>query len=247
MAKRTTLGRLLRVAAVTVVVCLGAGAALWYVIPRYFPGVASGGQGTTVLARDSYGNSDVRVLPADISRAQTPLAKLLPRGWKRAPRKIAIEKSKRTLSVYSGEKRLKTYFVALGASPEGPKTRRDDGRTPEGAFYVCGKNPQSSYELSVLISYPDQKSAKDGLKEGIINKPIHDKVVEAQRRQGVPPQDTRLGGSIYIHGGGIGMISRDLTHAIVEDWTLGCIAMRSEDIREVYRFASIGTTVVIRK
>jgi hypothetical protein len=50
----------------------------------------------------------------------------------------------------------------------------------------------------------------------------------------MPPQETVLGGSIRIHGGGAG-----------EDWTLGCVALRDEDVVELFRHVQVGTPVEI--
>ena len=50
----------------------------------------------------------------------------------------------------------------------------------------------------------------------------------------MPPQETPLGGDIYIHGGGTG-----------KDWTLGCVALEDEDIRALYAVVKEGTVVRI--
>jgi WD40 repeat protein len=51
---------------------------------------------------------------------------------------------------------------------------------------------------------------------------------------GIPPQDTALGGEIFIHGGGTG-----------SDWTLGCIALADARIDWLFAAAGPGTVVVI--
>jgi lipoprotein-anchoring transpeptidase ErfK/SrfK len=50
----------------------------------------------------------------------------------------------------------------------------------------------------------------------------------------MPPQNTKLGGEIYIHGHGAG-----------SDWTWGCVALENEDVKELYEAVSMGTTVTI--
>ena len=50
----------------------------------------------------------------------------------------------------------------------------------------------------------------------------------------MPPQRTRLGGEIYIHGGGTD-----------GDWTRGCIAMADRDIEEIFEAIAVGTPVRI--
>ncbi len=49
-----------------------------------------------------------------------------------------------------------------------------------------------------------------------------------------PPQNTRLGGDIYIHG-----------HGAQSDWTWGCVALENEDIRELFDAVNVGTPVTI--
>ena len=46
--------------------------------------------------------------------------------------KIVIVKSARTMTLLNGDKILKTYKVALGTVPVGPKRVEGDHKTPEG-------------------------------------------------------------------------------------------------------------------
>lgn len=237
-----SVSRLVRVAAVTAAVCLVVAGALWVVLERC--SAHEGGIGTKVLPASYNGSRPTRAMP-DSLFSDKPLAGLLPEGWENSEKSIVIEKSRRFLSLYSGKTRVKTYFTALGGHPIGPKTRLNDLKTPEGVYHVCRKNPHSGYGLGLFISYPGEKDAKIGLTKGIINKPIYDKVCDAVRSKGIPPQDTKLGGNVAIHGGGIGAISNDLRRALITDWTFGCPALRTSDIREVYDFAEVGTKIVI--
>ena len=118
---------------------------------------------------------------------------------------------------------VRTYHVGLGLTPEGDKVRSGDHRTPEGEFYVFTKNPKSAFYLSLGISYPNVEHARRGLRDGLIStRPIRP-IVEANKRKQTPPQNTKLGGSIYIHGNG----SRT-------DWTWGCVALENEEVKELY-------------
>ena len=49
-----------------------------------------------------------------------------------------------------------------------------------------------------------------------------------------PPQNTKLGGDIYIHGNGA-----------QSDWTWGCVALENDDMRELFDAVSVGTSVRI--
>jgi lipoprotein-anchoring transpeptidase ErfK/SrfK len=58
--------------------------------------------------------------------------------------------------------------------------------------------------------------------------------LRALKTKKTPPQNTALGGDIYIHGNGAG-----------SDWTWGCVALENEDIRELFDATRVGTPVVI--
>jgi murein L,D-transpeptidase YafK len=57
--------------------------------------------------------------------------------------KIVIMKSARTMTLLSGPKILKTYRVALGSVPIGPKRVEGDHKTPEGDYRIDAKNSHS--------------------------------------------------------------------------------------------------------
>src|SRR5215471_6079138 len=151
-----------------------------------------------------------------------------------APR-IVVRKSERRLLLYSGDKLVRTYRVGLGLSPVGDKVREGDRRTPEGNFYIFTKNDKSSFYLSLGISYPNAAAAERGLRDGLISKSQYDTILAALSARKAPPQNTRLGGDIYIHGNGSG-----------SDWTWGCVALENEDIRELFNLVGVGTPVSIR-
>lgn len=147
---------------------------------------------------------------------------------------VLIEKSAHRLTVYDGEVAAKTYRCAVGGG-QGDKAREGDRCTPEGVFYICLKNPQSQYVLSLGLSYPNIEDAQRGLGEGLISRDQYRRIVYAIRNGRPPPWDTALGGEIMIHGNGAG-----------RDWTLGCVALDDNDIRELYPALPVGTVVKIR-
>ena len=151
-----------------------------------------------------------------------------------APR-IGVRKSERKLMLYSGDKLVRTYRAALGLSPLGDKVREGDRRTPEGDFYIFTKNDRSAFYLSLGISYPNAAHAERGMRDGLINKSQYDTILAALSAHKAPPQNTRLGGDIYIHGNGSG-----------SDWTWGCVALENEDIRELFNLVGVGTPVSIK-
>lgn len=148
--------------------------------------------------------------------------------------KIVVTKSKRVLQLYSADRVVRTYRVGLGLSPVDDKIRAGDRRTPEGDFYICLKNPYSKFYLSLLISYPNQTHAERGLRDGLLTRGQYNQTISAIKRKRVPPQNTRLGGELFIHGNG----SRS-------DWTWGCVALDDKDIRELFDAVPVGTPVTI--
>ena len=151
-----------------------------------------------------------------------------------APR-IVVKKAQRKLFLYSDDKLIRTYRVGLGLSPVGDKVREGDRRTPEGDFYIFTKNDKSAFYLSLGISYPNATHATRGLRDGLINQTQYDTIMQALKAHKTPPQNTKLGGDIYIHGNG----SRS-------DWTWGCVALEDTDIRELFNAVSVGTPVTIK-
>lgn len=136
--------------------------------------------------------------------------------------RVVIKKNERKLMLMSGDAVVKSYRVALGKDPVGHKKQEGDNRTPEGKYVIDKHNPNSSFHLSLHISYP---SAADRERAG---------------RDGVRP-----GGDIMIHGlkngmGWIGPLHR------MTDWTQGCIAVTNEEIEEIYSLVADGTPIEIQ-
>jgi murein L,D-transpeptidase YafK len=148
--------------------------------------------------------------------------------------KIVVKKGQRQLLLFSADKLVRTYRIGLGLNPLGDKVRQGDRRTPEGDFYIFTKNDKSAFYLSLGISYPNAPAAERGLRDHLINKTQYDVIMHALRAKQGPPQNTLLGGDIYIHGNGAG-----------SDWTWGCVALENEDIRELFDAVSVGTPVLI--
>ena len=113
--------------------------------------------------------------------------------------RILVEKSARRLSIFRDGNQIKTYRIALGRSPVGPKSEEGDMKTPEGLYKIDGRNPQSSFHLALHISYPSDDDDKRAAARGV-----------------------SAGYDIMLHGiqngrGWIGAFHR------WNDWTAGCI------------------------
>ncbi|MPN43913.1 hypothetical protein SDC9_191474 [bioreactor metagenome] len=84
-----------------------------------------------------------------------------------APR-LVVYKGERRLELYDGDTLVDTYSIGLGFSPEGAKEREGDGKTPEGDYYICTRNSNSRFYLSLGVSYPNKADAESGLSDGLI-------------------------------------------------------------------------------
>jgi murein L,D-transpeptidase YafK len=135
--------------------------------------------------------------------------------------KVLIEKKDRRLTLLSGGEIIKTYKIALGGDPVGPKERQGDNKTPEGTYIIDSRNRNSGYHLSLHISYPNEKDRKRA------------------KKLGVSP-----GGDIMIHGIKNGLSWVGAFHAEV-DWTQGCIAVTDAEMEEIDRLVPNGTRVEI--
>jgi murein L,D-transpeptidase YafK len=136
--------------------------------------------------------------------------------------KIVIVKSTRTLNLMSGDRVIRTYRVALGRNPAGPKARQGDHKTPEGLYVVDAKENPSRFHLALHISYPNQLD-----------------------RERAHEDNVNPGGDVEIHGieNGLGWIGRLHRHV---DWTDGCIAVTDSEIDEIWKVTAVGTKVEIR-
>jgi murein L,D-transpeptidase YafK len=152
--------------------------------------------------------------------------------------RITVAKRSRQLSLLSGPELVRTYPIALGRNSEADKSVEGDEATPHGEFYICAKNPRSRYFLSLCISYPNAEDAERGLAAGLISVGEHAQILDAVNARRMPPQKTRLGGEIYIHGHGHGDRSEP-------QGTRGCIALNDADMQDLYDRVSIGTPVII--
>jgi murein L,D-transpeptidase YafK len=152
-----------------------------------------------------------------------------------------IEKAARKLHLYVGTCLEGSYPVALGRNWAADKVVEGDEATPLGEFYICSKNPRSKFFLSMCLSYPNVEDAERGLTAGLITPEEHRDILAAVREKRLPPQHTRLGGQIYIHG-------QDPTvrPEAPKDWTRGCIAVENGTMQRLYDRIALGTPVLVR-
>jgi murein L,D-transpeptidase YafK len=136
--------------------------------------------------------------------------------------RVLVLKRERTLELLSREKVIRSYKVALGGDPIGPKARQGDHKTPEGVYVLDSRNAHSQFYKSIHISYPSVRER------------------EAARQRGVSP-----GGDVFVHGlpNGYGWVGS--SHRL-KDWTDGCIAVTNTEMDEIWQAVADGTPIEIR-
>lgn len=136
--------------------------------------------------------------------------------------RLVVDKSERTLTLIWQGAPIKTYRIALGGEPVGPKLERGDQRTPEGVYTVKKKLPDSGFHRALVLSYPNPEDR------------------ERAKAAGVSP-----GSDIAIHGLKSGFDWLGSAHVLF-DWTDGCIAVTNREMEELWRAVPQGTPVEIR-
>jgi murein L,D-transpeptidase YafK len=129
---------------------------------------------------------------------------------------VRVFKADRRMDLMHFDTVLRSFVIDLGRTPLGHKTTEGDGRTPEGSYVINRRNPNSSYHLSIGISYPNEAD-----------------YLQADAR------DVEPGGDIFIHGRG-GMFRR-----LPPDWTEGCISVSDREIEDIYAMVHNGTPIEI--
>jgi murein L,D-transpeptidase YafK len=161
---------------------------------------------------------------------------------------------------------VKAYRIQLGWRPHGPKERLGDQKTPEGAYVICA-HAASTYHRGLWLAYPNAADARRGREAGLIGPKEFQAILAKLGAGACPPQDTKLGGAILLHGQLPELTARlarkhradpsslrtgwqpgDADPATMKefaDWTDGCVALFNPDIRELYEWIADGTAVII--
>ena len=125
---------------------------------------------------------------------------------------IWVEKAERKLHLIKESVVVRSFPISLGRQPIGSKQRVGDLRTPEGVYFIDGRNPNSKFYLSLHISYPSWKDWKEAFTQGY--SPGHSIMIHGE------PSDAGERRALRIAGN--------------RDWTDGCIALSNRDMREVW-------------
>lgn len=132
--------------------------------------------------------------------------------------------------------------IAIGRGGAARLRVRDDGKTPIGEFEIAWIGEESQYHMFFGLNYPNLERVQKAYDRDEIDRITYYRIKDAITLGEVPPQNTKLGGYIGIHGLG----NKDLKVHQEYNWTLGCIALTNQEIEELALWLKIGTRVVIR-
>ena len=199
--------------------------------------------GLPIVTREFFDEAAPELSKSDSLAARIRKYEELHRGAKNV-RSIEIHKSKFILNALLDDTIIKSYPITLGIRFDRRKMERNDGATPEGVYRVCALDRRSDFTRMILLNYPNERDAADGLSEGIITRKEFDRIRYLSRIQPIPPQDTPLGGDVGIHGKGTFTVDGNRISFVNK--TLGCIALSDDDIIELYdEFVRLGIKVTI--
>jgi murein L,D-transpeptidase YafK len=132
---------------------------------------------------------------------------------------LRVDKTARTITLYSRGRPVYTIGGIQLGDPLGPKRFQGDRRTPEGRYIIDYGNSRSAYHLSLHISYPSWRDTAYAAAWG-----------------------HRAGGAIFIHGQ---PNDRSGPDRVPGDWTDGCIAVSNEEIELLWDTVLDGATIDI--
>ena len=142
---------------------------------------------------------------------------------------ILVDKSDYRLQVFYKKKLIRKYLAVFGPDRMQDKCKRGDRCTPEGWFTIIEKHESHLYNKFIGIDYPNDSTYRK--RAELI-------------KQGKIKESDQPGDQVGIHG--IWKKGNNLIEKKV-GWTDGCIALRNEDIDELYQFITKGIRIYIRK
>jgi len=142
---------------------------------------------------------------------------------------IIIDKSDYELSVYDEQGWYATYPVVFGNNSLDDKKMEGDKKTPEGTFHIVRKRVHEKWYRFLSLDYPTKESWEK---------------FKRRKQDGEIPASASIGGTTGIHGT---WPNEDYIIDRYKNWTMGCVSMKNDDVRELYGYTGVGTKVIIRK
>ena len=158
---------------------------------------------------------------------------------------VKVNKSERKMEIYDQywKNKVKEFRIWICSLDEWDKRVEGDWNTPEWKYYICFKNPASSFWSnpntwwrlwSLQVSYPNSQDAFEWLISWDITEAQYNNINNSVKLKWIPSQSTRLWNYIMIHWGWSDY-----------DWTIWCMALDDDDMLRLYNYISKWTDLYI--
>jgi len=142
---------------------------------------------------------------------------------------IVIDKSDYQLKIYDSTGWYATFPVVFGISGLGDKMQSGDKKTPEGNFTITQKKVHSKWFYVLMLDYPNGENLQ---------------LFEERKTKGLLSKNASIGNGIAIHAT---RPEEEWTVDNFYNWTDGCVAVKYSEMKDLYNFISVGTTVKIQQ
>jgi murein L,D-transpeptidase YafK len=155
---------------------------------------------------------------------------------------VDVDSANRELRVLRGDMVLAVFNpISVGRWGVSDEKLLGDGKTPRGEFRVAWVQSSGEFGPFLGFDYPSLARAEKGLAANEIRQEEFDAIKQAHASGRIPPQSTRLGGYIGIHG--LGRADPEIHHDL--NWTKGCIAVTNTEMARLLKWVKVGTIVKI--
>ncbi len=202
-----------------------ASGALYFLLYRleYVPGLTE----IPKILKAGDKQQPMHLLPTANLVSDQSLSKLLGSNVERQKISVLVEKSKYRLTVFYKLQPVKSYSVVFGDSPIGTKLKQGDRKTPEGISRIRSSYPHPSWSKFLWLDYPNAQSWRSHY--------------QAKFSGQIGWLDS-IGNEVGIHG--VPQNSDDYIDQ-KNNWTWGCVSLKTADINEIYDYARTGSVVEI--
>ncbi len=145
------------------------------------------------------------------------------------PYYIIVDKSEYELYVYDEEGWYATYPIVFGSKDLSDKMKEGDKRTPDGTFKIILKKIHKQWGPELLLDYPNETSVQR---------------FKERKASGKLPKNAKIGNGIAIHA------TRPQEEWTVDNfynWTDGCVSVKYTEMKDLYSYIPVGTSVTIRQ
>jgi len=156
---------------------------------------------------------------------------------------LLVDTDKKIIQVMRGYQLVESYEkISLGRNGAGYKQQTGDDMTPIGSYKIVSINNKSHFKTFFGINYPSAYDAGVAMYSEVISMAEYQQIMQAHREGKIPPQATKLGGHLGIHGVGSGNVKIQGLF----NWTHGCIAVSNQQIDQLAKWIYLGMRVEIK-